>query len=391
MIRSLPAVFRSASKILPSSRRRLRTGIAPINDKVQGADSGVIECRAGHLYRVPGDLLRTPSPLRRILVIGSCLIGNLPGVIKRAVPNCEVDYILFNYIRDLPQQPPVAIEAYDFQIVQIAMRVILPEGEYLRLPYEDAAAYERLFQDTKDRLILALDAVRRYSREAGILTFICNFLVPQSNPVGRMLPRYDLRNPVYFFEQINRAMECEVRTLPACYLLDVDQIAASFGKKYIQDDAVWTINHAAMLSDFDFEYDQGRLEPVTRASDLYQLRSAEYAWAIWSEIHAMHRTARKIDSVKVVIIDLDDTLWRGVLAEDGRQTVEGWPLGFAEALLYLKKRGVILAIASKNDPDLIKRHFDTMFGLNSLRLEDFAAYAIGCAQRSRASPRSSGN
>jgi FkbH-like protein len=376
MLRSLPAIYRRASKFLPSSRREPRTESAAINDNEREVHLGVIERPAGYLYRVPSDLRRTDSPPRRILVIGSCLIGSLTGVIRGAVPDCEVDYILFNNILELPQHPPEAIEAYDFQIVQIAMRTILPEGAYFRLPYEDSDAYERLFQDTKERLILALDAARRYSREAGLLTFISNFHVPQSNPLGRMLPRYDLRNYVYFFEQLNRALDCEVRTLPACYVLDIDQIAASFGKKYIQDDAVWQINHATMLSDFDFEYDQGRLEPVTRASELYQTCIYDYVRAIWSEIHAMYRTVRKIDSVKVVVVDLDDTLWRGVLAEEGRRSIEGWPMGIAEALLFLKKRGVILAIASKNDPDLIGKKFDTIFGANCLRLEDFAAHSI---------------
>ncbi len=377
MVRSLPTVLGSARKFLRSLRCESRTGFAPIKDKAQEPRLGVIERPAGYLYRVPSDLHRTESPLRRILVIGSCAVDSLPRVIRGAVPNCEADYILFNSFLELPQHPPVAIEEYDFQIVHIAIRTILPEGRYLRLPYDDSDAYERLFQDTKERLILALDAALRYSREAGILTFVSNFLVPQSNPLGRMLPRCDLRNPVYFFEQLNRAMDCEVRKLPDCYVFDADGIAASFGKKYIQDDAVWTINHASMLTDYDFEFDQRRLEPVTPVSELYQTCISDYMLAMWSEIHAMYRTARKIDSVKVVVIDLDDTLWRGVFAEEGPRTTEGWPLGFVEALSFLKKRGVILAIASKNDPDLIMREFDSIFGANTLRLADFAVHSIG--------------
>ena len=69
---------------------------------------------------------------------------------------------------------------------------------------------------------------------------------------------------------------------------------------------------------------------------------------------------RQVDQVKLVIVDLDDTLWRGVIAEDGHNhpmLTEGWPIGFVEApTCYLKKRGVLLAIVSgqRNDEERIR-------------------------------------
>jgi len=335
-------------------------------------------------YRVPNDLQRTQTPLTRVLVIGSCLVAGLPDTIRTSDPECEVDYILFNNVVELPSQPPAPLSSYNLLVVQIAVRSILPESMYFRLPYDDENAYADLFESAKARLIMSLDAVLRYTREAAILTFVSNFLVPQANPFGRMLPRYDLRNPVYFVEMLNQFLDTQLRTMQSCHILDVDEISATFGKKFIQDDAVWQINHASALSDADFENDQCRLEPVKRASELYQTRIWEFALATWAEIVGMYRTLKKLDTVKAVIIDLDDTLWRGVLAEEGARTVEGWPLGIAEALLFLKKRGVILAIASKNDPEFISKHFNSVFGTARLQLEDFAVRKIGWAPKTEA-------
>ena len=83
--------------------------------------------------------------------------------------------------------------------------------------------------------------------------------------------------------------------------------------------------------------------------------------------------------VKCVIVDLDNTIWGGILAEDGADHIEigQTELGlafqrFQLALLELKARGVLLAVCSKNDQanveNVMRNHPDMI-----LRLDDFAA------------------
>jgi FkbH-like protein len=61
---------------------------------------------------------------------------------------------------------------------------------------------------------------------------------------------------------------------------------------------------------------------------------------------------------KCVVVDLDGTLWGGVVGELGPEGIQLGPaapgveyVDFQEALLNLTKRGVLLAVCSKNNPD----------------------------------------
>jgi FkbH-like protein len=83
---------------------------------------------------------------------------------------------------------------------------------------------------------------------------------------------------------------------------------------------------------------------------------------------------------KVLVVDLDNTLWGGVIGDDG---VEGIALGpessageaFADWQLYIKalgERGVILAVCSKNDPAVAETGFRHAHSV--LRRSDFAAF-----------------
>jgi FkbH-like protein len=83
---------------------------------------------------------------------------------------------------------------------------------------------------------------------------------------------------------------------------------------------------------------------------------------------------------KVLVLDLDNTLWGGVIGDDG---VAGLRLGpgeavgeaFADFQAYVKllsARGVILAVCSKNNPETAASGFTHQF--SALKRTDFAAF-----------------
>jgi FkbH-like protein len=74
---------------------------------------------------------------------------------------------------------------------------------------------------------------------------------------------------------------------------------------------------------------------------------------------------------KCLVLDLDNTLWGGVLGEDGMEGIklgEDWPgsafKAFQRKCLALRDRGILLAVASKNDESLaieaLERHPDCL-------------------------------
>ena len=86
-------------------------------------------------------------------------------------------------------------------------------------------------------------------------------------------------------------------------------------------------------------------------------------------------------SSKLLALDLDNTLWGGIIGEDGLAGIRLGPPSaegerYAELHSYfraLKDRGVLLAVASKNNPDdarSVFQHHDA----SGLRLDDFIAF-----------------
>jgi FkbH-like protein len=84
---------------------------------------------------------------------------------------------------------------------------------------------------------------------------------------------------------------------------------------------------------------------------------------------------------KVLVLDLDNTLWGGVVADDGLEVIElgdTSPRGeafkaFQKYIVSLKQRGVLLAVCSKNDyakaSEPFEKHPDMV-----LKMEDFVCF-----------------
>jgi FkbH-like protein len=357
-----------------------RSSDAPVHRGAAAADVDPAEQSLDHLaprhsgskYLTPSDLRVSPCPIRRAMVIGSCFVQAL-----RFGGEWEVDFHLTNNMSRLPDAPPQDFASYDFQVIQIALRSVLPDAALWHLPYADLGQHTALFESVRSRLALQLQSLLAWNRNFGIPAFVMNFLVPQANPMGRLLPRYDLRNPGYFIEQLNQELARALAHYDQVYLLDVDGVAASLGRRYVQDDSVGHLSHNSVLPTPGLIED--RIEPMMPMTHHYETaRPGVFAESVREEVVAMYRTLRQADPVKLVVVDLDDTLWNGVSGEldaVDAQMIEGWPIGVAEALAYLKKRGILLAILSKNDDDRIRTQWDQIFR-KRLRLEDFATRRI---------------
>ena len=141
------------------------------------------------------------------------------------------------------------------------------------------------------------------------------------------------------------------RGLPGACLLDWEATLAEVGRRRCFDSRLWDGVHY----------------PFT----------AEGAAAIARDI-ASALAAGLERPVKCVVVDADDTLWGGLAGEEGLEGIvlsgaRGAPYrALQRRLLALKRRGMLLALATKNNPEDVHRILDQHPAM-LLRRADFAA------------------
>lgn len=97
----------------------------------------------------------------------------------------------------------------------------------------------------------------------------------------------------------------------------------------------------------------------------------------------------KLSKIKLIIIDLDNTIWGGVVGEDG---INNLKLGGHDSIgecyqqiqkcfKYFKEIGIVLAIASKNNENIALEAIAKHPGM-LLKLEDFVDYKINWNEKS---------
>ncbi len=166
------------------------------------------------------------------------------------------------------------------------------------------------------------------SRSAATV-LVHNFAPPVWRPLGIVDGRAG-RSQAQWVHHLNDSLAAVCREAPGVYLLDYAGLVARFGAETWYDERMRLYARA----------------PV--AADQWRHVAVEYM--------KYCRALRGL-SKKCVVVDLDDTLWGGILGEDGPHGIRlgtEYPgsaySAFQRALLDLTRRGVLLAVASKNNP-----------------------------------------
>jgi FkbH-like protein len=184
---------------------------------------------------------------------------------------------------------------------------------------------------------------------------VANFVAPAHPAAGVA----DARHPygeMEFYHDLNLALLRRFKGEPRVQVLDLDRLAGRFGKDRLVDRRMFYL--AKM------EYTPAFL-PLVAGEVVRQLK-------------AVRGLARKC-----LVLDVDNTLWGGVVGEEGAAGVKcgaGDPEGeafldFQRRVKELQGRGVLLALCSKNNPADVREVFATRPEL-PLSLADFAAAEI---------------
>lgn len=341
-------------------------------------------------FLFPRDLETHPSGLTKVLFIGSCLSEVFVKQFAAFGPGVRYDHILFNNIGDLPADPPDELGLYDYQLIQLPYRGIFHDGFLDHTQMVAQGSRDQLISDAVQRLDLMLDAALDYNRRTGLLTFVTNFIVPQGRLAPSLSTHFSRLDLSLLTEHANHRIAERISGLKNVYILDLDMIANTLGKRYFLDDFIFFFNHGGIFYTDWHEQEnspwwsppgRGRIETVPPITDDYPSHLDEFFEAVHRHAEALYRTVRQIDPVKIVIFDLDDTLWRGQIAEHYLPGgtwphTDGWPLGHWDAVHQLRARGILTSICSKNDFETVERYWDHAVRPPIIRLGHFTAPKI---------------
>ncbi|MEM9200693.1 MAG: HAD-IIIC family phosphatase [Actinomycetota bacterium] len=148
----------------------------------------------------------------------------------------------------------------------------------------------------------------------------------------------------------------------AISLVDTDAVLRSIGHGQAHDDTKWALYR----------------QPYTSA-----------AWHALGDSVAEVVTRTRIAAPKVLVLDCDNTLWGGVIGEDG---IAGIELGdtfpgssfttFQRRIKQYKEAGVMLAIASKNDEPAVREVFEKHDAM-VLEPDDIACWKVNWLPKSQ--------
>lgn len=329
----------------------------------------------GVFHAAPTELLVNRVFPKKILIVGSCG-AEAWGFHHKKYDNVECDYIFTNGLDRLPEKTQQELGAYDFQLIQLPLRFVLPDSALWDSQKKNDEEIQQLFQQAKVRLHLLLEKHLGYQESLKILTFVANFYVPQFNPLGRFSLSYDLRNPQHFISELNRYLEQLIKDKANTALINIDSLASSFGKRYILEDSVNIFSHGSVLP--GHKEDESRIEKAPPFPEHVEIKNSEFHLMMWNDLIAAWRTSIQNDQVKLVVVDLDDTLWHGVIGDlstVGADIGEGWPIGLIEALAFFKMRGGMLAIISKNDHEIATKGYNKVHG-KRFSIDNFVSLKI---------------
>lgn len=334
-------------------------------------------------FLFPSDLEVTPVKIEKVLLVGSCLTALYHEQLQARHPETKFDYIPYNFVSVLPDAPPAPPADYNFQYLQIPLRSVLSDRVIWGFRFNEEGFTKTILEDAYDVIDAMLSSAMIYNERHGLLTFVSNFIVPQMNTASSLHERGSTDDLVTLVQKLNAYLNKKIATYKNAYLLNVDAVAASIGKRYILDDVVYFYSHGAVTyQDWDDFGSIARNEPIPPLETVYPIKKAAFLDAIFRQMVTAYRTARQVDQVKAVVFDLDNTLWRGQIAEHYRPEsqpwprTDGWPLGIWEAIHYLRARGILVAICSKNDYDYVKARWDDVIEPKLISLDDFASVKI---------------
>ena len=212
-------------------------------------------------------------------------------------------------------------------------------GDYFYFPYSISSAERKSL--VKEKINELENLILQFKNNSSSKLVITNFNIPSYSPNGII----ETKSEFGFHEMIhelNKSLKNIAKNQNSIYVYDFNQFVSNHGEKNI------------------FDYKQFHIGDIQIAFNYIPY----FAHELMGYVKPMFGINRKC-----IVLDLDNTLWGGVVGEDGFDGIElgHTPNGkafveFQKHLLSLWQQGIILAINSKNNFDdamkVIREHPD---------------------------------
>lgn len=180
---------------------------------------------------------------------------------------------------------------------------------------------------------------------------IANFVTPFYEPLGSLSSNC-IFSKRFFYRQLNNSFT-KYRP-PYVFILDTEELAEYIGKKDFIDESSYFLHK----SSFNLQYIGFYCDLIARQFGAFTGKTK-----------------------KCLILDLDNTLWGGVVGDSGYDGIlldpndaEGESyLAFQRYIIELKNRGIIISVCSKNDEKNAKEPFEKNENM-ILKLSDISSF-----------------
>ena len=291
------------------------------------------------------------SPVKKLAIVGDCATQQLAAALagESVRRGCQLSVLDTDYDQMEAQLLDPASELYAFQPDFILM---FASVQKVKARFQDTVPSERAaFAEREMQRFSGLWQAAAANSRAKILMF--DFPEEEDAVFGS----YALRNPASFGFQLRKLNalfgEKIAAEFPNVYPIALSAVQAMRGRPQFFENRTWYLAKLAVIPD-------ALPDVVSRVMD------------------TVAALAGKLK--KCVVVDLDNTLWGGVIGDDGIDGIQLGELGDGPAfialqkwLLELKRLGILLAVCSKNNEDTAKEPFEK-HPETVLRLEDFAVF-----------------
>lgn len=257
-----------------------------------------------------------------------------------------------------------ALDLFEAEYNQVERQVMDPASEL----YAHAADYTVVFQSTHKLLEkyslmnpgeqasladMRIDFVRSLAENVSGKIIYYNYPEIDNTAFGSYSNKVQ-SSFIYQLRKLNFELMNLAQSIPNLFICDIATLQNTYGRRWMFDSAVYV--NTEMLLNID-------------ALPLVAERTLDIVCAVEGQFK------------KCLILDLDNTLWGGVVGDDGWEGIQiGHGLGigkafteFQEWIKVLKNRGIIIAVCSKNDEDKAKEAFEKNPEM-VLRLDDISVF-----------------